>query len=135
MREGDRSRDHSSTKVHDSNLIYQREHVMWRRYSRIKLHSSRVMLVTTFVREYPFRHELVDSEPQWREAQKRKGEGVQRAVVSLNNNVIKRVQVLKGLACNIQESCSHLSSIASSYHFSAFFLYFIYFLFVFIIRN
>ncbi|XP_046751668.1 band 4.1-like protein 4 isoform X1 [Diprion similis] len=27
------------------------------------------------------RHELVDSEPQWREAQKRKGEGVQRAVV------------------------------------------------------
>ncbi|KOC70258.1 Band 4.1-like protein 4A [Habropoda laboriosa] len=28
------------------------------------------------------RHELVDSEPQWREAQKRKGEGVQRAVVS-----------------------------------------------------
>lgn len=30
-----------------------------------------------------FRHELVDSEPQWREAQKRKGEGVQRAVVSL----------------------------------------------------
>ncbi|KAG8038945.1 hypothetical protein G9C98_003252 [Cotesia typhae] len=28
------------------------------------------------------RHELVDSEPQWREAQKRKAEGVQRAVVS-----------------------------------------------------
>ncbi|XP_011302678.1 band 4.1-like protein 4 isoform X1 [Fopius arisanus] len=28
------------------------------------------------------RHELVDSEPQWREAQRRKGEGVQRAVVS-----------------------------------------------------
>ncbi|XP_053596339.1 band 4.1-like protein 4 isoform X1 [Microplitis demolitor] len=28
------------------------------------------------------RHELVDSEPQWREAQKRKTEGVQRAVVS-----------------------------------------------------
>ncbi|KYQ55467.1 Band 4.1-like protein 4A [Trachymyrmex zeteki] len=28
------------------------------------------------------RHELVDSEPQWREAQKRKGEGVQKAIVS-----------------------------------------------------
>ncbi|XP_047365074.1 band 4.1-like protein 4 isoform X1 [Vespa velutina] len=28
------------------------------------------------------RHELVDSEPQWREAQRRKGEGVQRAIVS-----------------------------------------------------
>ncbi|KAK0170006.1 hypothetical protein PV328_010621 [Microctonus aethiopoides] len=28
------------------------------------------------------RHELVDSEPQWKEAQKRKSEGVQRAVVS-----------------------------------------------------
>ncbi|XP_032668059.1 band 4.1-like protein 4 isoform X2 [Odontomachus brunneus] len=28
------------------------------------------------------RHELVDSEPQWREVQKRKGEGVQKAIVS-----------------------------------------------------
>ncbi|XP_067211159.1 band 4.1-like protein 4 isoform X3 [Linepithema humile] len=28
------------------------------------------------------RHELIDSEPQWREAQKRKGEGVQKAIVS-----------------------------------------------------
>ncbi|XP_033213026.1 band 4.1-like protein 4 isoform X2 [Belonocnema kinseyi] len=28
------------------------------------------------------RHELIDSEPQWREAQRRKGEGVQQAVVS-----------------------------------------------------
>ncbi|XP_015609594.1 band 4.1-like protein 4 isoform X2 [Cephus cinctus] len=28
------------------------------------------------------RHELIDSEPQWREAQRRKSEGVQRAVVS-----------------------------------------------------
>ncbi|XP_012061831.1 PREDICTED: band 4.1-like protein 4A [Atta cephalotes] len=28
------------------------------------------------------KHELVDSEPQWREAQKRKGEGVQKAIVS-----------------------------------------------------
>lgn len=32
----------------------------------------------TFLR----RHELIDSEPQWREAQKRKGEGVQKAIVS-----------------------------------------------------
>ncbi|RLU22013.1 hypothetical protein DMN91_006392 [Ooceraea biroi] len=34
------------------------------------------------------RPELVDSEPQWREAQKRKGEGVQKAIVSIVNDYL-----------------------------------------------
>lgn len=36
------------------------------------------------------RHEMVDSAPQWREAQRRKGEIIQRAVVS--NNIILMIQ-------------------------------------------
>lgn len=34
-----------------------------------------------FYRNSNSRHELVDSEPQWREAQKRKNEGLQKAIV------------------------------------------------------
>lgn len=46
------------------------------------------------------RHELVDSEPQWREAQKRKGEGVQKAIVSIPIEII--------LFCNIWLSTNML---------------------------
>ena len=50
----------------------------------------------TYARVNLIRHELVDSEPQWREAQKRKGEGVQRAVVSSNEmlNIISFIRYL-----------------------------------------
>lgn len=43
-------------------------------------------------KKYNFsRHELIDSEPQWREVQRRKNDGVQRAVVSffLNSQTLE----------------------------------------------
>jgi len=41
---------------------------------------------------------LVDSEPQWREAQKRKGEGVQKAIVSI---FIRLIGTQDHFVCNI----------------------------------
>lgn len=54
-------------------------------YNR-SINSDRTLYVVIYSR-----HELVDSEPQWREVQKRKGEGVQKAIVSVIVRFIRKI--------------------------------------------
>lgn len=62
------------------------------RYNAREYFGVKLCFIHIYTRVNLFRHELVDSEPQWREAQKRKGEGVQRAVVSSNDNTIASIR-------------------------------------------